>query len=71
MSDETKTMTAQPRIRCFKHGCRRKASTVELETGLGAASGPNALCSEHAMRPELHGTIERPVIVRVHGGQSR
>jgi hypothetical protein len=68
---DTKTEAVQQRIRCFKYGCRRKASTVELETGPGSASGPNALCLVHAMRPAQRGTFEKPVIVTVHGGYSR
>lgn len=50
---------------CAKYGCRHKSVTVELEVGVGAETFPNALCAEHARRPDKKGTLLEPTQVLV------
>lgn len=50
---------------CAKFGCQRCWETVELQTtGPGAEKFPNALCFEHAHRPDKKGTFVQPTVVR-------
>ena len=51
-------------VRCAKYGCRRRATTYELEVGPGAETFPNALCPDHAWLPHRLGTLEQPTIVQ-------
>lgn len=50
-------------VRCFKRGCDRGAVTWELDT-TDFIPCPNAVCIEHAMRPDLRGTILLPTVLR-------
>jgi len=45
--------------RCFKHGCRRLATTWER----CGDEPPAALCADHAHRPDKTGTVELPTLV--------
>jgi hypothetical protein len=51
-------------ITCAKYHCGHLMHTVELEHGPGAETFPNALCREHATRPEKRGTFALPTLVQ-------